>query len=78
MSVNLTSGATNISNANLVGRSVGDICDDEGITSILSLEGNESTQVRHSNSDVFETVDSGYFLVEGDTLRFERSAGTKG
>lgn len=76
--VTLSNGAYSTSNPGYAGLSVYDIMHDDDVAAQCNLNGGESVRVRSAGSSVFESVDSDYVLELGDTVRFERTAGTKG
>ncbi len=71
MSVTLVSGANNVT-ANLAGRTVSDVVGTESIKSLLGLDGSEVVTVDG------EAVDNDHTLDDGEEIRFEKVAGTKG
>jgi hypothetical protein len=76
--VKVVNGFYNLNSADLVGRTVGEVMDDAAYSRLLSLNGDENTDVKSGDSSDYQPVDNDFVLNEGDTLRFSRSGGTKG
>lgn len=72
----LQNGANSFSSEVLVGRTVGEVFDDEILAEHLSLTGNETVRVLRGgtwlNADEYTTVQ------DGDHVSFSRVEGTKG